>query len=662
MDKKKLKEEYLKLVEEINKYDLYYYEYANPLISDYEFDVLYKKLEEFEKAHPELIVPNSRTQRVGLKPVGDLEQVKHDKKLLSLDNSYSLNELFDFIQRIMKNTDRKFSLVFEPKIDGAAISLIYLNGKLETAVTRGDGLVGENVTHNVKMIATLPEKIDFKERLVLRGEVYMRKSVFKKLNEERAKNDLSLFANPRNTAAGSLKLKDPNLSALRNLDIFIYGIAEGMRYDNHYDDLKYFKDLGFPINLPKIVENISNKNEIENAINYYRNLKNDIDYEIDGVVVKVNEYDVRKELGETVKYPRWAIAYKFPAEQVTTKVLNVRFQVGRTGVLTPVADLEPVHIAGSVVSHATLHNLDEIKRLDVKIGDKVFIEKSGEIIPKIISVIKEARDGNEKDIEIPEKCPSCGEKLKFSDNNINLICENKNCPDRVKAMILHFASRDALDIKGLGKKIVSRFVDTGILKSINDLFRLKKEDIENLEGFGKLSAENLIKSIENSKNKPFSRVLYALGIPNVGFKTAEVLANHFGSIENLISASEKELTDIHDIGEIVAKSIKDALNSEEYIKLIEEMKKFGYNFKKEDDENVSNILEGTFLITGTLSKPRKEIEDIIVQNGGKILKAVSKNLDYLIVGEKPGSKLKKAKELDIKILSEEDFYRMLKGE
>ncbi len=655
-----IKKKYKELVDKINEYDYYYYALNSPLISDYEFDKLYEELVEIERQHPELISPESRTQRVGLKPLKSLNTVKHGSKMLSLDNSYNINELFNFIERIKKRYEGKFSLTLEPKIDGAAISLIYENGTLFNAATRGDGITGEDVTHNVKQISTLPKKIKHKDRLEIRSEVFLSKTNFKRLNGYLKKAGQPLFANPRNAAAGTLKLLDPYLSGLRGLDIFIYGVSAPIK-NTHYEDMKYLKELGFPVTKIILIEEVNREN-IQKYIDELLEKRHSFDYDIDGAVIKVNEYSIRDILGETVKYPRWAIAYKFPAEQAATEILNVRFQVGRTGVLTPVADLNPVKIAGSTVSHATLHNLDEIKRLDVKIGDRVFIEKSGDIIPKIISVIKSARNGKEKDIEIPSKCPSCGNELKLSESGVNLICENLKCPDRLKASIAHFVSRDALDIKGFGKKIISRFVDLKILNSIKDIFHLKKEEIEQLEGFGKLSAENLINSVKNSVNKPFHKVLYALGIPNIGLKTAEILAEKFGSIDNLSKATVEELTEIQDIGEIVAKSVIDTLKSKEYVELIEEMKKFGYKFETEKKENGGKKLKGTFLITGTLSKPRKEIEEIIEKNGGKILKTVSKNLDYLIVGDKPGSKLEKAKSADVKILSEKEFFDLLNGE
>jgi DNA ligase (NAD+) len=591
-----------------------------------------------------------------LKPLKNLKTIKHSNKMLSLDNSYNINELFNFIERIRKKYNKNFSLTLEPKIDGAAISLIYEDGKLLTAATRGDGIIGEDVTHNVLQIKSLPKNINYKEKLELRGEVYLSKTNFEKLNRYLKNAGQALFANPRNAAAGSLKLLDPYLSNLRELDIFIYGTAEPLN-QTHFEDINILKKIGFPVIPIKLISEVT-KNNIQEYIDELLEKRNNYDFNIDGAVIKVNEYDVRKILGETVKYPRWAIAYKFPAEQVTTKVISVRFQVGRTGVLTPVADLEPVQVAGSIVSHATLHNLDEIKRLGVKINDIVFIEKSGDIIPKIISVVKSLRNGSEKDIEIPENCPSCGSKLIINENNVNLICNNKGCPDKIKASIAHFASRDALDIKGLGKKIISKFVDLRILTSIKDIFYLKKEHIVKLEGFGEVSAEKLLNSIKNSTKKPFPRVLYALGIPNVGLKTAEILAENFGAMDKIIQATEEDLKAIKDIGDIVAKSIKDALKSDDYLELIYEMKKFGYKFEIEEKEKHENVL-GRFLITGSLSRPRSEIEEMIKAKGGIILKSVSKKLDYLVVGENPGSKLQKALKIGIKLIKEEELYKLL---
>lgn len=651
-------EEYLHLVEEIIEHDKRYYVLNDPIISDYEYDQLYKKLEQVEKEHPEWIVDYSPTQRVGHKVESGLAVKSHEVRMLSLDNTYSKSELEHFIHRMKKEASSSFTFVLEPKIDGAAVSLIYEEGKLAEAVTRGDGYQGEDVLHTIKTIRTLPLLIRHKERLVVRGEVFLSKSNFERINKMRAEEGLPLFANPRNAAAGTMKLLDPNVASERSLDIYIYALDVGRVFDEHYKDLSFLKELGFKVN--PMVKHVSDTNEIFKYIGYLENQREKLDYEIDGAVVKVNEYVVREELGNTNKSPRWAVAYKFPAEYARTKLIDVSFQVGRTGVITPVGIFEPVRVAGSTVSRATLHNEDEIKRLGIKIGDYVFIEKSGDVIPKVINVIKETRNGNEKDIIFPEKCPVCGGPVIKSESDVYYKCVNPDCPARLKASIVHFAGRNAMDIKGLGERIVDKFVDLKLLNSIADIYTLKEEDIKNLEGFGEKSAENLIKSIKASKEKPFDKVLFGIGLPNAGIRTAKVLAEEFGSIEKMMEATPEDFEKIADIGPVIANNLYVTLHSEKLKDLIEKLKKHGLNFSDTDANLTSERLKGkTFLITGTLSQSRKHYEDLIERNGGKVLSGVSKNLDYLICGDSPGSKLEKAKKEGVSIINENEFLSML---
>lgn len=645
-------EEYLSLVAELNHHCVKYYIQNDPIISDYEYDLLYKRLLDFEKSHPDMISRDSPSQRVGFKVDGN-KTLKHDVRMLSLDNVYNEGELLDFLNRVSKQVGDSILWTVEPKIDGAAVSIIYDGGVLKSAISRGDGYEGEDILHNIRTIKSLPVKIIEKSRMVLRGEVFLSKESFKLINEERRNKGEVLFANPRNAASGTLKLLDSSIAAKRGLDIFIYAIEEGRKNKGHFEDMEYLMELNFPVNSNiKLVH----RDKIFEEVRHIGELRSSLSYDIDGAVVKVNDYSLREILGETIKYPRWAIAYKFEAEQATTVLKDVVFQIGRTGIVTPVALLEPVNISGSTVSKASLHNEDEIIRLGVKIGDTVFVEKSGEIIPKVIKVVEEKRDGDERVIIFPSECPSCKTVLKKV--AAYWKCLNLKCPDRIKGSIVHFASRDAMDIKGLGEKAVDRFFELGIIKNIQDIYKIKHGDIRYLDGFGELSEENLIRSIEESKNRDFYRLIYALGIDNVGIKTAQLLASKFKNIDDLMSANYEDISDMHGIGEEIASSIVEFFANKENIELINFLKDAGLNMKHSDVTGVS--LSGlNFLITGTLSKPRKFYEELILKNGGNLLSSVSKNLNYLIVGENPGSKLEKGKKLGIIVLNEEQFLKML---
>lgn len=651
--------EYYNLIDEITKHDYAYYVKGEPLISDYEYDKLMEALKAIESTYPEIVVPYSPSFRVGFRPVSSINTREHEIRMLSLDNTYSYAEVKEFLGRVRKKIDLPFTLALEPKIDGVAISLVYENGYLLYGITRGDGYVGEDVTHNVKTIRSLPLKIDNTEYMLIRGEVYLNIKDFERINEERSKKGLPLFANPRNAAAGTLKLLDPKVAFERNLDIFIYALDMGRRHDTHYDDLIYLKEMGFKVN-PHI-KRVEKDDEIFSYLDELYKIKNNLAYAIDGAVIKINEYRFRDILGETIKYPRWAIAYKYPAEQRSTRLVNVNFQVGRTGIITPVAILEPVNISGSVVSKATLHNFDEIKRLDVKIGDYVFIEKAGEIIPKIVSVIKERRTGAEKDILIPTHCPSCGSGVVKVEGDPYCYCINPECPARIKASILHFASRDAMDIKGFGESIVDKLLKSGTIKTIADIYDLSKEDLKTLERMGEKSAENIIKAIEKSKEKPFPRVLYALGFRHIGIKHAQILAEYFRNIDNLMKATVEDFENIKDIGKVTAETLYKTFREQSVREIIERLKKKGLNFSVDAADSEKKLTGLTFVITGSLSKPRAEIISIIEKEGGKVVNTVSDKIDYLIVGEEPGSKLIKARELNKSIITEEDLYRMIKN-
>jgi DNA ligase (NAD+) len=655
------KERIEELVKLINYYNYMYYVENNPVISDYEYDKLYKELVELEEKYPEYKLPDSPTQKVGGQPLKEFKTVEHKIPMLSMDNTYSEEELIEFDARIKRMADiKEVDYVVELKYDGVAVSLHYENGEFVLGVTRGDGFRGDDITENLKTIKTLPLKIKYKQTIEVRGEVYMRKDDFEKLNREREEKGEVLFANPRNATAGSLKLLDPKLVAQRNLQIFIYQGFLNNGPNTHWEVLNFLKEIGFPISSYR--KHCKNIREVIDYCNEWENKRFSLPYNIDGMVVKVNSLNLQRTLGTTTKSPRWAVAYKFPAEQVSTLVKDVVVQVGRTGTLTPVAILEPVVVSGTTVSRATLHNFDEIKRLDVKIGDRVFIEKSGEIIPKVVKVIPEARTGKEKDIPIPEKCPVCGSMVVKDKEEVAIRCPNIRCPAQVKERIIHFASRDAMDIEGLGEKWVNILVDKGLLSDYGDIYYLKYEDLIKLERMGEKSVNNLLTAIEKSKTRPFANLIYAIGIRHVGIHASEILAEEFNSIDELKNAKIETLSSIQEIGPTIAESIVEFFTNEENLKVIEKLKRAGVKMKKEKAESKKDVLSNlTFVITGTLKNySRNEIQDYIKKLGGKVTDSVSKNTDYLICGNEPGSKLQKAQQLGIKIITEEEFEKLVK--
>lgn len=656
------KERIDELVELLNYYNYMYYVENNPVVSDYEYDQLYRELVELEEKYPEYRRTDSPTQKVGGQPLEEFRTVEHKIPMLSMDNTYSEEELIEFDARVKRMADvKEVDYVVELKYDGVAVSLHYENGEFVLGVSRGDGWRGDDITENLKTIKTLPLRIKYKDPIEVRGEVYMRKDDFERLNKERKEKGEVLFANPRNATAGSLKLLDPKIVAQRNLQIFIY---QGFIKDGpptHWETLNFLKEIGFPVSpYRKLCKDIK---EVIDYCNEWENKRFSLPYNIDGMVIKVNSLDLQRTLGTTTKSPRWAVAYKFPAEQVSTILKDVIVQVGRTGTLTPVAILEPVHISGTIVSRATLHNFDEIQRLGVKIGDRVFVEKSGEIIPKIVKVIPEARDGDERDIPIPTNCPVCGSKVVKDKEEVAIRCPNIRCPAQVKERIIHFASRDAMDIEGLGERWVNILVDKGLLSDYGDIYCLKYEDLIKLERMGDKSVRNLLENIEKSKTRPLANLIYALGIRHIGVHASEILAEEFNSIDELKNATFEKLSSIPEIGPIMAESIVEFFANPENLKVIEKLRKAGVRMEKEKEEEKLDILAGlTFVITGTLKNyTRNEIESYIKKLGGKISSSVSKNTDYLICGSEPGSKLQKAQSLGIKIISEEEFEELVKS-
>ncbi len=662
------------LRELIREHDYNYYILAQPVISDYEFDQLLNELIKLEKENPQFISPDSPTQRVGSDLTKEFKSVQHKIPMLSLSNTYNENELIDFDRRVREGLPKneKVEYVCELKIDGLSVSLRYINGKLDVAATRGDGTVGEDVTNNVKTIRTIPLVIKKQTKLKLnldqfevRGEVFMELEAFEKLNEERELNGEKTFANPRNSSAGTLKLQDPQLVAKRPLQIFVYYLfSEKDELTSQSENLVLLGDLGFRIN-----KNYRVCNSIEDVLqfcNEWEEKRNELPYEIDGVVIKVNSLRQQKILGTIAKSPRWAVAYKFKAKQANTKLNNITWQVGRTGTLTPVAELEPVFLAGSTISRATLHNIDEIKRKDIREGDWVVIEKGGDVIPKVVSVDLSKRTKDSAEVKVPSNCPVCGSKLFRSEEEVAIYCENNLCPAQVKGRISHFASRGAMDIEGLGEALINLFVDLNFLKDYSDIYDLKEKrnELIQIERLGEKSIDNLLSAIETSKKKPFNKVLFALGIRYVGSGAANKLADHFLTLEQLSSASEEEIESVHEIGSSISKSVKRFFANTQNKKIIERLKKAGLNLAGEKKVNESNLFEGkSFVLTGTLSSmSRENAKEIIQRHGGAVISAVSKNTSYVVAGDSPGSKLDKAQKLGIQVLSEEQFLEMIKSE
>ncbi len=649
------------LIEKINKASIEYYVNDNPTITDQEYDDYYNELLRLEKKYPELKRSDSPTLRVGGKVVDKFEKVTHDTPMLSFDDIFNEDEIVLFDERIRKSCPNA-SYTLEPKMDGLSGSLLYKNGVLVRAATRGDGLIGENITHNVETIKSVPLKLNKDIDIEVRGEIYMSKASFEKCNKEREKNGENLFANPRNAAAGSVRQLDSKIAAKRNLDFMAYFLPNPEKYGIKTQDesLAFLKELGFKTNY-KLNGLAKGVNDIINYIDDLGNKRPDLPFEIDGVVLKVNSLDDEAKLGFTERVPRWGIAYKFPAEEVLTTLKEIKFTVGRTGKITPNAIFSPVHVAGSIVSKATLHNEDYCLEKDVRVGDVISIRKAGDVIPEVVEVKKDRRTGKEVLFKMIENCPMCSSKLVKED--ANYFCKNSLCPARKIEGLIHFASRDTMNIDGLGERIIEDFYNMGFIKSISDIYLLSnhKEDLIELEGFGEKSVNNLLNSIENSKNNSLEKVLFALGIRHVGKKTAKIIAKKYKTIDNLINASEEELTSVNDIGEIIAKSIKEYLNDSNNLNLIEDLKKLGLNFEYKNEGEDDKLSGMTFVLTGTLEKyKRDELTKILEDKGAKVTSSVTKKTTGVIVGDKPGSKYDKALKLGITIYNEKDVENIIK--
>ncbi|PRD56287.1 NAD-dependent DNA ligase LigA [Sphingobacterium gobiense] len=666
-----IQEKIARLAQELKEYNYQYYVLANSVISDYEFDIKLKELEALEEEYPQFKDPNSPTQKVGGDITHKFNTIKHRWPMLSLGNTYNEQELRDFDERVRKAVGNDVQYVCELKFDGLSISITYEQGKLVRAVTRGDGTQGDEVTNNVKTIRSIPHSLKtdgYPDLFEIRGEIFMHHAAFERLNQQREKNGEQPYANPRNFASGTIKLQDPKEVAKRPLDCFLYFLYADNRnriFDSHWESIQAVKSWGFPIcEHTKLCKNID---EILAFIDFWEEMRHQLTYDIDGIVIKVNDYAQQEELGFTAKSPRWAISYKYKAERVETLLKNVTYQVGRTGAVTPVANLEPVLLAGTTVKRASLHNANEIDRLDLHEGDTVYVEKGGEIIPKIIGVNNEKRAVGTSPVVYPTVCPECHEPLVRQEGEAVHYCPNETgCRPQIVGKLQHFIGRKMMDIQGMGNETMETFYSLGILRNISDIYSLKehREELKSIERFGEKSIDNMLTGIENSKSKPFEKVLFALGIRHVGETIAKKLALHFKSLDNLVQASVEEIANVQDIGIRIAESVYNYLHSEQHLLEISKLKAAGLQFEIEEREIVlagKNLAGKTFLISGVfVDFSREELAQLIESHGGKMLSSISAKLNYLVAGDKMGpSKLAKAEKLKIPLISDKEILEMI---
>ena len=658
-NKEEIKKEIKELVDKLNYYAHLYYDEDNPQISDYEYDMMNNRLKALERENPELILSNSPTQRVGGQAKSDFAKVTHEVPLQSLQDVFDFESIYEFDKRVHESGDTNYCV--ETKIDGLSCALKYENGVLVQGATRGDGNVGEDVTPNVMTIKSIPHKLKEKINITVRGEVFLSTADFEKLNEEREITGEKLFANARNAAAGSLRQLDSKVTASRPLDIYIFNVqkVEGKTFQSHFEELEFLAGLGF--NVVPFRKLCRNVDEAIEAIKEIGEKRDQLSFGIDGAVIKVDDLELREKMGVTFKFPRWAVAYKYPPEQKETILKEINLEVGRTGVITPVAILEPVRLAGSTISKTTLHNEDFIKEKGLKIGDKVVIQKQGDVIPEVIAVNKDKRTGTEKDFSMPTTCPVCGAPAIREEGEAALRCTGIECPAKLLQNIYHFASKEGMNIEGLGIKIVEQLIDNNLISNIADIYDLNLEDIKQLKKDGTKFSQNLINSIENSKNSDLSNLICSFGIRHVGRKQAKILARKYQNLDNLMNASIEDLTQKDGIGEVIAQSIYNFFNDTQSLDLIERLKKAGVNTISLEETSEDNRFEGKrFVLTGSLQRySREQAQDIIEKFGGKTSSSVSKKTDYLVAGEDAGSKLTKAQELGVTILSEADFLKML---
>jgi len=655
------------LQEQINHHNYLYYVLDSPEISDAEYDRLFDELVELEKKYPELITPDSPTQRVGATPLEEFKTVRHSLPMLSLNKSTSETEFLDFHRRVLELlglSEKKIKYTVEPKFDGLAIELVYRKGIFTIGSTRGDGVVGEDVTQNLKTVKTIPLKLLGKilpELLEVRGEVIINKYDFERLNKQREKSGEPLFANPRNAAAGSVRQLDPKITSSRPLNMFVYGIGrvEGKNLSNHWDSIQYLKGLGFK--LSQYVELCDNVDQVKSYYDKLLKIRNDLPYEIDGMVIKVNEFGLQEKLGELSRSPRWAVAWKFPAQQENTKIKDIIVSVGRTGALTPVAILEPVRVGGVEVSRATLHNEDEVKKKDVRIGDTVVIQRAGDVIPEVVKVVESKRTGKEKKFVMPDKCPVCSSKVERPEGEAIHRCTGIACPAQIKENMAHFVSKGAMDMDGLGYRFLEQMIDKKIIQDQADLYFLEKEDLMKMDRMGDKLAQNLLDAIDKSRNPSLTNLIYALGIRNVGYHLAGVLAKNFKSIDNLAKQTVDDLTQVYEIGPIVAQSIYNFFHNPKNLKVLEKLKKGGVKFPVEKVKMKETPFSGkTFVLTGGLdSFTREEATKVIEEMDGRVSSSVSKKTDFVVVGKDPGSKYDNALKLGVKTIREDEFKKLI---
>lgn len=647
------------LREKLNENARLYYTLDASTMSDYEYDRLYRRLQELEAAHPEEITPDSPTQRVGDAVLNDFAEVRHPVPLESLEDVFDGDEVKGFLSKVLETLPRAEYSV-EPKVDGLSVALEYRNGRFYQGATRGDGRVGEDVTGNLRTVRSIPKNLPEKlPRLIVRGEVYMARSVFDRINEELELEGKPLLANPRNAAAGSLRQKDPKVCAKRQLDIAVFNLqlVEGRSFATHSETLDYLREQGFPV-IPHTV--LRDPEEILEQIQKLGDNRMDFPYDIDGAVVKLNGLSDRAILGSTAKCPKWAVAYKYPPEQKESRVADIVVQVGRTGVLTPKAVLEPVRLAGTTVTNATLHNQDYITEKDIRIGDTVVVQKAGEIIPEIVSVVKEKRPEGTKPYHLPDKCPVCGAAVLRDPDGAAVRCTGAECPAQLLRNMIHFASRDAMDIDGVGPAVLQQLIESGLVSNPADLYDLRAEELEGLDRMGKKSAQNAVDAIARSKENDLWRLIFALGIRQVGAKAAKILATHFGSMDGLRRATAEELTEIDDVGAVTADYITHWMQSDQAADLLARLQKAGVNMECHQELVDRRFAGMTFVLTGALTRfTREEAGEMIELRGGKVSSSVSKKTTYVVAGENAGSKLKKAGELGVSVLSEEEFLALL---
>ena len=647
------------LREKLNENARLYYTLDASTMSDYEYDRLYRRLQELEAAHPEEITPDSPTQRVGDAVLNDFAEVRHPVPLESLEDVFDGDEVKGFLSKVLETLPRAEYSV-EPKVDGLSVALEYRDGQFYQGATRGDGRVGEDVTGNLRTVRSIPKNLPEKlPRLIVRGEVYMARSVFDRINEELELEGKPLLANPRNAAAGSLRQKDPKVCAKRQLDIAVFNLqmVEGRSFATHSETLDYLREQGFPV-IPHTV--LRDPEEILEQIRKLGDNRMDFPYDIDGAVVKLNDLSDRSILGSTAKCPKWAVAYKYPPEQKESRVADIVVQVGRTGVLTPKAVLEPVRLAGTTVTNATLHNQDYITEKDIRIGDTVVVQKAGEIIPEIVSVVKEKRPEGTKPYHLPDKCPVCGAAVLRDPDGAAVRCTGAECPAQLLRNMIHFASRDAMDIDGVGPAVLQQLIESGLVSNPADLYDLRAEQLEGLDRMGKKSAQNAVDAIARSKENDLWRLIFALGIRQVGAKAAKILATHFGSMDGLRRATAEELTEIDDVGAVTADYITHWMQSDQAADLLARLQKVGVNMECHQELVDRRFAGMTFVLTGALTRfTREEAGEMIELRGGKVSSSVSKKTTYVVAGENAGSKLKKAGELGVSVLSEEEFLALI---